>query len=292
MYVETFLKYLKYEKRYSVHTLVAYTTDLNQFRNFVQEQNLYQENVNIGFKTIRLWITNLLENKISKRSVSRKITTLKSYYKYLLKEGIIEVNPMAKISSPKIGKTIPLFVDESKLCNLLNDYDFGNDLQGIRNKLILEMFYATGLRRSELVNLELLNVDVNKQTIKVLGKRAKERIIPFSITLQNLIGDYLTCRNNIEIKTSKFFVTEKGKALYDKLVYRIVAKYLQLCSTIEKKSPHVLRHTFATHMLNHGAELNSIKELLGHSNLAATQIYTHSTFERLNKIYKQAHPRA
>ena len=291
-YKDTFLKYIQYEKRYSSHTIISYTNDLEQyylFCNNVIDSFCPSEK---DYKIIRNWIVYLIENKISSRSVTRKITTLKSFYKHLLKEGFLKSNPLDKILSPKINKNLPLFIEVTQINKLLDDIDFGNNYSGIRNKLIIDFFYSTGIRLSELKNLKKANVDFNNLTIKVLGKRNKERIIPFNNKLKISIENYITIRNHLGLNNIFLFVTEKDKQIYEKLIYRVVNKYLNLVSTIEKKSPHVLRHTFATHMLNNGADLNAIKELLGHSNLSATQIYTHNTFEKLKKVYKQAHPRA
>jgi len=289
---DSFLKYIQYEKRYSSHTITSYTNDLEQYY-------LFCNNITDGFcpsekdyKIIRNWIVYLIENKISSRSVTRKITTLKSFYKHLLKEGFLKSNPLDKILSPKINKKLPFFIEEAQINKLLDDIDFGNNYIGIRNKLIIDIFYSTGMRLSELRNIKKTNIDFNNLTIKVLGKRNKERIIPFNNKLKISIENYITIRNQLGLNNIFLFVTEKDKQVYEKLIYRVVNKYLNLVSTIEKKSPHVLRHTFATHMLNNGADLNAIKELLGHSNLSATQIYTHNTFEKLKKVYKQAHPRA
>jgi len=234
-----------------------------------------------------------MNNSISARSINRKITTLKSYYKYLLREDIVAINPMVKIISPKMAKSLPVFVEKKQVLSLLEDYSFDESFSGTRNKLIIEMFYCTGMRLSELINLKVSNIDIESLQIKVLGKRNKERIIPFSITLKNALSKYREKLNKEGFIDNKYlFITEKGKRIYEKLAYRVVNSYLNIVTTIDKKSPHTLRHTFATHMLNEGADLNAIKELLGHANLSATQVYTHNTFEKLKSIYNQAHPRA
>jgi integrase/recombinase XerC len=239
---------------------------------------------------IRSWIVSLMEQKISSRSVNRKITTLKTFYKFLLRQKVVADNPMLKIQSPKTSKRLPVFVEKEKMDILLDNIEFGNDEEGVRNKLIIEMFYSTGMRLSELINLKHKNVDLSSGQLKVLGKRNKERIIPFNNELKSKIEEYL---NTQKRKTNEtLFTTADGKKMYEKLVYKIVKQYLSLVTTIDKKSPHVLRHTFATHMLNNGADLNSIKELLGHANLSATQVYTHNTVEKLKNIHKQAHPKA
>ena len=235
-----------------------------------------------------------MDNNISARTVNRKITTLKSFYKFLMREGIVDASPMDKILTPRQSKKLPEFVEVEKMNELLDKFEFGDDFQGMRNRLIIELLYATGMRRAELIQITDQDFDLHKFTVKVLGKRNKERLIPFTKELKQNIEQYISSRNTfLEIsETDYFFVTNRGRKLYGKFVYRVVRKHLELITTIEKKSPHILRHTFATHMLNRGADLNAIKELLGHANLSATQIYTHNTFEKLKQIYKQAHPRA
>lgn len=293
MHRKAFLDYLQYIKRYSQYTLKSYDTDLEQFIFFCENTNETKVE-NADYKLVRFWIVSLMENGLSSRSVNRKITTLRTFYKYLLKEGIVDKNPLQKIVPPKNKKSLPSFIEEKSMHSLLDNVSFNDDFEGIRNKLLIEMFYCTGARRSELINLYLKNVNINTSTIKVVGKRNKERIIPFNIELKNLIEQYLVKRSVLEVveDSEYLFLTKKGSKLYPELVYRVVKLYLSLVTTSEKKSPHVLRHTFATHMLNKGAELNAIKELLGHSNLAATEVYTHNSFEKLKHIYKQAHPRA
>jgi len=291
---ESFLKYLQYEKRYSQHTIRSYLDDLDQFISFCDFNENNFEPVDVDHKKIRSWIVDLVNNKISIRSVKRKISTLKSFYKYLLREGIVSYNPVEKVLTPKADTKVPAFVNKKNMDILLDDVDFGNDYKGVRNKLIIEMFYNTGIRVSELINLQISDLNITELKLRVLGKRNKERIIPFTRVFKESLQGYLNTRNDKFRYGCKdyLFLTEKNSKMYPKLVYRIVNRYLSLITTIEKKSPHILRHTFATHMLNAGADLNAIKELLGHSNLAATEIYTHSTFERLKSIYKQAHPRA
>lgn len=292
MYKDSFIKYIQYEKKYSQHTILSYSNDLNQYIKFCNENiDDFCPNEK-DFKKIRNWIVSLFENKISSRSVNRKITTLKSFYKYLMKEGLIKKNPLDKILSPKVTKNLPYFIEEKQINHLIDDIDFGDNFKGIRNKLIINLFYSTGIRLSELINIKTSDIDYNNLTIKVLGKRNKERIIPFNFSFKDSLHTYIHIRDEKKSNNNYLFITEKGKQVYAKLIYRVVNKYLNLVSTLEKKSPHVIRHTFATHMLNNGADLYAIKELLGHSNLSATQIYTHNTFEKLKKIYKQAHPRA
>jgi integrase/recombinase XerC len=285
-----FLEYIQHEKRLSIHTLTAYTGDLSQFITYITTQYEIKSISEINHTLIRSWIVTLMEHKISPRSVNRKITTLKTFYKYLLRQGVVSVNPMLKIQSPKTSKRLPVFVEKERMDILLDTVEFGNNEDGLRNKLIIEIFYATGVRLSELINIKLNNVDYHLSQIKVLGKRNKERIIPISPYLLGLMSDYQ--KSKTIINDEFFFTNGKGKKLYEKFVYRIVNSYLSQITTIDKKSPHILRHTFATHMLNNGADLNAIKELLGHANLSATQVYTHNTVEKLKNVYKQAHPRA
>jgi len=292
-----FLQYLSSEKRYSNHTVVNYNSDLQQFLFFIQNEFDTAAIEDASPEMIRSWFVYLLENNISARSVNRKKTALKSFFKYAIKTGKIAENPISKVLSPKTSKRLPEFIDEDKMLLLLNHFDFENknDFLKIRDHLILEMFYATGMRLSELINLKTYDVSLSENSIKVLGKRNKERIIPFGNNLNNLIQEYLLQKTSYitDNQSSEwFFVTDKNKKLYSKLVYRLVYYYISAVVTNNKKSPHVLRHTFATHMLNHGADLNTIKEILGHANLAATQVYTHNSIEKLKSLYKQAHPKA
>jgi integrase/recombinase XerC len=291
---ESFLNYLKYEKRYSPHTLRSYLDDIEQFMSYCGFNDNSYNPGDVDHRMIRSWIVDLVNNNISIRSVRRKISTLKSFYKYLLREGHVSYNPVEKILTPRTDKRLPVFINKKHMDKLLDDIDFGNDFKGVRNKLIIEMFYNTGIRVSELINLKINSINIDELKLRVTGKRNKERIIPFTGVFRDSLQKYLVMRTErYKSGNNEFlFLTEKGVKMYPKLVYRIVNRYLNLVTTIEKKSPHVLRHTFATHMLNAGADLNAIKELLGHSNLAATEIYTHNTFERLKSIYKQAHPRA
>jgi integrase/recombinase XerC len=246
----------------------------------------------VDAKLVRNWIVRLMENELSARSVNRKITTVKSFFKYLAKEQIVENNPATYLTLPKIRKKLPNFVEEKNLNHLLDNGFFPNDFIGIRDKLIITLLYGTGIRLAELLTLRDSDFDIKMCLIKVLGKRKKERIIPYPASINQLLQMYIEIRNKtVNNKTQHLLVTEKGKQVYEKLVYRVVTQNLAKITLLEKKSPHVLRHTYATHLLNRGADLNAVKELLGHSNLAATQIYTHTSFERLHDIYKQAHPR-
>ncbi|MFZ4412193.1 MAG: tyrosine-type recombinase/integrase [Bacteroidales bacterium] len=293
---EQFLQYIKYEKRYSPNTCIAYQSDLEQFFSYIQQSFGLTEIIAVDHQMIRSWLASLMESGIQPRSVNRKITTLKSFYKYLLREKLLVVNPCIKIVSPKTAKKLPVFVDEAGMETLLADEEFSDDYSQYRNILILEVFYYTGIRLSELINLKQKDIDDVNLSIKVLGKRKKERIIPITKTLKDKIMHLLEMKEKQGViskeKEDFVFLSNFGKKLYPKLVYRVVNNYLSAITTINKKSPHVLRHTFATHMLNNGADLNAIKEILGHSNLSATQVYTHTTINKLKSIYKQAHPRA
>lgn len=290
--ISEFCDYLSHQKRYSDHTINAYQKDLEQFSLFLLSDFETESFKEVNSSIIRSWIVQMIENDISPRTINRKISTLKSFYKYLLKNNVIETNPLLKVTTPKTSQRLPVFVKENEITDLFAEIEFPNDYEGARDNLILELFYATGIRLSELVNLKLNSIDYHNQTIKVIGKRNKERIIPFGNNLKAKIDSYLLERKKIESSDDQLFLTKVGKKVYPKLVYRVVKHYLSLITTTSKKSPHILRHTFATHMLNNGADLNSIKEILGHSNLSATQVYTHNTIEKLKNIHKQAHPKA
>jgi integrase/recombinase XerC len=291
-YRESFFNYLKFEKRSSSHTVVAYKIDLDQFVQFCTEVIGEFDVKKVDAKLVRNWIVLLMDKKLSARSVNRKITTLKSFFKFLLKEQIVKSNPVIHLALPKIRKKLPNFVEEKNLNHLLDDGFFSNDFTGIRDKLIITLLYGTGIRLAELLLLKDSDFDIKMCLIKVLGKRKKERIIPYPTSINQLLEQYINERNSaVGFKTERLLVTKTGKPVYEKLIYRVVKNNLAKVTLLEKKSPHVLRHTYATHLLNKGADLNAVKELLGHSNLAATQVYTHTTFERLHDIYKQAHPR-
>ena len=286
--INNYLSYLELEKRYSKHTITSYKRDLLDFKEFIDE--FYQLPMNqIELTHIRSYMVSLLEKELAKTSVSRKISSVKSFFKYLLKENIIESSPVHLIETPKLEKRLPVFIKEDELTKLFEEIQYEEGLTGIRDKLILTLFYQTGMRLSELINLKLS--DLHEGEIKVLGKRNKERIIPLTKGTISLIDLYLGERGDKFSSNSYLIVTDKGNKLYEKFVYRKVNYYLSLVSSKQKKSPHILRHTFATHMLNNGADLNAIKELLGHENLAATQIYTHNTFQKLKSIHEQSHPR-
>lgn len=290
--IDNFLIYLQAEKRYATHTIKAYKNDLTQFHAFCLEND--KGGMDLHYRTIRSWVVFLMDTGYSPRTVHRKLTSMSTYCRYLIKEGELESNPMERVLKPKMNKRVPAFVEEGKMDILLDDYNFGDDFTGVRNRLVLDMLYQTGMRRSELIGLRIRSLNMEGNSVKVLGKRSKERIIPLNGELMESCKQYLALRSEVVGSSGEdhLFVTLKGTAVYDKLVYRIVHQYLAMVTTLDKKSPHVLRHTFATHMLNHGADLNTIKELLGHANLSATQIYTHNTYKKLKSIYNQAHPRA
>ncbi len=293
MHQKAFTDYLRFEKRLSPHSVLAYSNDLAQFYIYLKNVYSMDDIRQVNHTIIRSWIVSLMDNKITPRSVNRKISTLKSYYKFLLREKVLDINPMNKIQSPKNPKRLPVFVEESKMNALIEDVNFANDFEGRRNLLIIELLYSTGMRRIELVNLKESDINFRNQTVKVLGKRNKERLIPLHPEMVLLIKEYIEQRNkSVQAKEDFLFLTEKGNHIYPGAVYRIVKGSLEKVTTLAKKSPHVLRHTFATHLLNNGANLNAIKEILGHANLAATQIYTHNTIEKLKSVYSKAHPKA
>ncbi len=291
-YKESFLQYLATERRYSPHTILSYGNDLNQFIIFINETSSGFSPGDITSSDIRSWIVKLLDGGMSPSSVHRKISCLRVFFRFLRREGVINGDPTERVVMPKRKKRLPEFVAEESLQTLLDEYNFGNDFEGLRNKTIIEMLYLTGMRRAELIGLKVSDYDSSRGTLRVLGKRNKERLIPLLDSFSKSLDEYIKVRNTEADNPEWLFITGNGNKLYDKFVYILVKKYLTMVTTIEKRSPHVLRHSFATHMLNHGADLNSIKELLGHANLSATQVYTHNTFEKLKKVYKQAHPRA
>ncbi len=290
----TFLKYLQFEKRYSKHTVQSYQTDLKQFEQFLKENFPDIHSETADHSAVRSWIITLSENGLDPASINRKIACLKSYYKFLLREEAITESPMLKTRVLKTRKKLPHFVKENDMALLLDNGIFDDDHNGWRQRLILELFYGTGMRLSELISLKENQINLREKTLKVLGKRNKERVIPFGESLVSVIKGYCEARNKaIKMKVSGLLlVTDGGKPLYPMMVNRITKKYLKLFSSVEKKSPHVLRHTYATHLLNKGAEINAVKDLLGHSSLAATQVYTHNTIEKLKKAFDQAHPKA
>jgi integrase/recombinase XerC len=289
---EEFLNYLQFEKRYSPHTVVAYKTDLDQFIQFMNESFGDFDFITVTSKQVRSWVVKMMEKGVSSRTVNRKIATLNSFYRYLMTREYTEKNPVSLVTSPKVNKKLPTYVHKENLDTLLDCGFFKNDFEGIRDKVIISLLYGTGIRLAELKNLKIQNITHQEFTLKVLGKRNKERIVPYPKSVEAPLSEYLEIREEKCGNIDYLLLTSDGKQVYDKLIYRVVKKHLDMVTTISKKSPHVLRHSFATHLLNNGADLNAVKELLGHSNLSATQIYTHTTFEKLKEIYKQAHPKA
>ena len=292
--IEKFISYIKFEKRYSAYTISAYENDLAQYHKFLV-QKFGVAILNSEYEHIRAWIVFLGNENISRRSINRKITTLRSFFKYYKLKGEITINPAIKINLLKTSKPLPSFVEEDNMSDLFNSSLFSDDYKGVLSQAIIELLYSTGMRVSELVNLKVQDVDWNHSQLKVLGKRNKERLIPLSSKTIEVLHLYIIRKNeelNSIVDDSYFFIGLKGKKIYSKFVYRIINYYLGLVTTIKKRSPHVIRHTFATHMLNNGADLNAIKEILGHASLSATQIYTHNSIENLKNVYKQAHPKA
>ena len=291
---DSFLDYLRYERNYSPETVKAYQEDLLQFKAFMEREGEGNKSpAEADAKLIRSWVVSLMENKYAATSINRKLSTLRSFFKFLLKQGICKADPSRKIVGPKPKKRLPVFIREAEMNRLLDDADFGEGFQGCRDRVIIETFYLTGMRLSELIGLKDEDVDFAAAQLKVTGKRNKQRLIPFGEELKEDLLAYVRLRNeSVARETNCFFVRESGEQLSRQIVDNIVKRNLSKVVTIKKRSPHVLRHTFATQMLNHDAQLASIKELLGHESLATTEIYTHTTFEELKKMYNQAHPRA
>jgi len=288
-----FLNFLKYEKRYSDHTVTAYEKDLDQFILFGSEMVEDFSLVEVDHHLIRQWVISLMDQGLTVVSVKRKTSTLRSFYKFLLREGLVTKNPTELVMVPRSGKRLPEFVQENEMNKLMDTSFFTQDFNGLRDKAILSLFYGTGMRLSELRGIKMADLRLQEQIVKVLGKRNKERLIPFPSEIKVDLVQYIGLRNELFGNANSYlFVTDKGEQVYEKLIYRVVRKYLSLVTSMEKRSPHILRHTYATHLLNRGADLNAIKELLGHASLAATQVYTHTSFEKLKKIYNQAHPHA
>ncbi len=296
MFLEQFISYIKYEKRYSPHTVTAYESDLTQFYAFLNDPEITVAHpAEVTHQHIRSWMVSLMDQQLTPRSVNRKVATLRKYFKFLLQGQHIAAVPTARIQAPKVTKQLPAVVEDEKLSQLLDKNDvFSCDFIGQRDKLVIELLFGTGMRLAELLGVTEADLDLYQSTVKVLGKRNKQRIIPINKELSNLLQHYLALRKNeiIGNNSLKLIVTNKGADAYPKMIYLIVQKYLTHISTQQKRSPHVLRHTFATSLLNKGADLNAIKDLLGHASLNATQVYTHNSVERLKSIYKQAHPKA
>jgi integrase/recombinase XerC len=288
--IQSFLNYLRFEKRYSQHTIIAYQNDIEQFFKFLEPYNVTIDAINAP--VIRSWLAELKRENMGSKSINRKISTLKSFFKFLLRQGVINQTPMTTVVSPKLNKRLPVFVEEKSTSTLFTHVEFGDDWTAKTEKLILLLFYSTGMRLSELIHLKEKNIDTDYSQVKVLGKGNKERIIPVSGELLKELNDYIA-RKPVRIPgVTEVLINKKGKPLYAKYVYNTVKKYLSMVTTVQKKSPHILRHTFATHLMNNGADINAVKELLGHASLAATQVYTHNTIEKLKEVYKKAHPRA
>lgn len=290
---DSFLDYLRYERNYSDDTVKAYGEDIRQFQEFGGEDVGLQSPSEVVVDVVREWMIHLMNLGYATTSVNRKLSSLRSYYKYLLRKGEVKVDPLHKITGPKNKKNLPVFLKESEMNRLLDDVDFGEGFEGCRDHLVIAMFYATGMRLSELIGLDDGDVDFAASVIKVTGKRNKQRLIPFGEELRVEMEAYVKQRDeSVPVRSGAFFVRKTGERLYPNIVRKIVTRNLSKVVTVKKRSPHVLRHTFATSMLNHDAELGAIKELLGHESLATTEIYTHTTFEELKKVYNQAHPRA
>ncbi len=294
--IERFVNFLRVEKRFSKHTVTAYSTDIEQFSIYLIAQYQIKDLAECSHFIIRSWIVSLIEAEIDPRTVNRKVTTLRTFYRFLLKEGKVVRSPMLKVQAPKVAKKLPEYVDEPKMEQLLSNKKESETFEDFRNNLIIDFFYRTGVRLSELIGVKIEDVNLYNLTITVLGKRNKIRQIPFTLNFKNEIKNYLILRaafmQEKEKNNQLFFVDNSGNQMYPKFVYRVVKNAISSVSTGKKRSPHILRHSFATAMLNHGADINSIKEILGHSSLAATQVYTHNSIEKLKEVYKQAFPKA
>jgi len=290
-YIQEFIRWLKFEKRYSVHTQKAYEADLVQYKDYLELQ--YESSLDKATDVmIRSWMMFLIGDSCTRRSLNRKLSSLRQFYKYAVRNDLLENNPMLRVVSMKTDKKIPSFLSESEMTFLLETVEYPDDYEGRRDQAILQMFYNTGMRLSELIALKVDDIDFSQKHIKVFGKRSKERIIPLLDSHLADLQSYIKFKERfIENSGPHLFLTASGDILYPKLVYRIVNSYLSRVTSVRQKSPHVLRHAFATHMLNDGADLNAVKEILGHASLTSTQIYTHSSAEQLKKVYKQAHPR-
>jgi integrase/recombinase XerC len=292
--IQPFLDYLKFEKRYSPHTITAYETDLTEFFDYLATAFGVTALKEITHTIIRSWLAHRKEKGISSKSINRNISSLRSFFKYQLKQGIIDAVPTAQLISPKVSKRLPVFIKEEDTRQLIHSLDTAAESwKSLNAKMLITLFYNTGMRLSELVNLKERQVDASRSQIRVLGKGNKERVIPVSPEIIQAIAEYAALKKKeFSSLPAELLVTEKGKKLYTKYAYLVVKAHLAQIPTLDKKSPHILRHTFATHLMNNGAELNAVKELLGHSSLAATQVYTHNTIEKLKEVYKKAHPRA
>jgi integrase/recombinase XerC len=290
MFLERFSNYLRFEKRFSAHTSAAYLRDLQQFGQFLALSELTFADA--SHNDVRSWMVDLMDQHAEARTVSRKLSALRSFYRFLNRENLTDHNPVQLVKAPKAPKRLPAVVEDVKLSAFLDSTEFGDDFEGVRDRLILEILFGTGIRLSELLTITTASLDLARQQVRIFGKRSKERIVPVHAPLVQLITRYLPLRAALAGDTTALILTAAGKPAYPKMVYRIVHDRLQAVTSSQKRSPHVLRHSFATSLLNRGADLNAIKELLGHASLAATQVYTHNSVERLKSIYKQAHPKA
>ncbi|WP_192823191.1 tyrosine-type recombinase/integrase [Rufibacter sp. LB8] len=292
--MELFFKYLEFEKRFSPHTILSYKTDLQQFKEYLLETYQLEDIIAADHGIIRSWIVSLVQKELDSRTIHRKIASLRSFFRFKLQRGDIDKNPTVRIKAPKLAKKLPAFITEDAFSQLLDHSAFSEDFKGHREKVILELLYGTGMRLAELLNLRLSDINLIASTLKVLGKGNKERILPLNTSVKAELERYLVSRNHHFPDNNSAFllVTDKGAPLYPKFVYRVVKKYIGTVSTSAKNSPHVLRHSFATHLLNRGADLGAIKDLLGHASLAATQVYTHNSIEQLKAVFEKAHPKA
>lgn len=296
--VSYFLQHIQFEKRLSHHTLTAYASDMKQFSLYLEFQYELKEPERADSQMIRSWIASLAEEKMDNRSINRKIATLRSYYNFLLRRKAIAADPMLKVKALKTDRSLPKYVEEKPMQTMLDEVEFANDFTGLRDKLVLELLYGTGMRLAELIGLKIGDINLYNNTLIVLGKRNKHRVIPINKSLVEAINIYMKCREEVLIENPEnkdnhyLILTDNGTQTYPMFIQRLVKKYLSLVTSLEQRSPHVLRHTFATHLLNRGADLNAIKDLLGHTSLAATQVYTHNTIEKLKKVFQQAHPKA
>ncbi len=292
MLISYFIDYLSSEKKYSIHTIKAYQGDLKSFQSFYFSVYNTEDLLEVNYSQVRSWIVELVNSKISNRSINRKISSLKSFYKFLVKTKQLKESPILNHQALKVSRKVQVPFSQVEIETVIENLNNGNDFESVRNKLIVELLYSTGMRRSELIALKTISINIINATIKVLGKRNKERYIPLLNSVEHTLKAYMIERNKLEFNSEYLFITKKGNKIYPNLVYRIINDYFVEVSSKVKKSPHVIRHSFATHLLNEGADLNSVKELLGHSSLASTQIYTHSSLSELKKIYNQAHPRS
>lgn len=290
--LNAFLAYLQFEKRYSIHTITAYSNDLIQFFDFIETQYEGMPFTHLTGTMVRSWLASMKEFEMTGKTLNRKISSLKSFFKYQIQQGQLVKSPMETVISPKISKRLPVFIAENDMEQLLLNLSFAEGWKGFTEKMVIQLFYATGMRLSELIQCKENQLDISKKVIKVVGKGNKERILPISPELAMALKKYIAEKPSEAIGNSHLFVTEKGKALQPRAVYTFVKFHLSQVTTLQKKSPHVLRHSFATHLMNNGADLNAVKELLGHSSLAATQVYTHNTIEKLKEVFSKAHPKA